>query len=100
MDAALPQTEKPAGKHHLPRMAIAAMSLAAVFGLGYWTGLPDPGAPAPAPVPKAASGMPADLGLRFEYDIDAMAQLDRQRAAEFERYLKSPSGRAFAKKRL
>jgi predicted GIY-YIG superfamily endonuclease len=30
----------------------------------------------------------------------AIAFTDRQRALEFERYLKSPSGRAFAKKRL
>ncbi len=30
----------------------------------------------------------------------AMAFTDRQRATEFERYLKSSSGRAFAKKRL
>ena len=30
----------------------------------------------------------------------AAAFRDRLRAAEFERYLKSPSGRAFAKKRL
>ncbi len=30
----------------------------------------------------------------------AIAFTDRQRAAEFERYLKSASGRAFAKKRL
>lgn len=30
----------------------------------------------------------------------AIAFHDRQKAAEFERYLKSPSGRAFAKKRL
>ena len=30
----------------------------------------------------------------------AVAFTDRQRAAEFERYLKSASGRAFAKKRL
>jgi predicted GIY-YIG superfamily endonuclease len=29
-----------------------------------------------------------------------IAFTDRTRAAEFERYLKSPSGRAFAKKRL
>ena len=30
----------------------------------------------------------------------AVAFSDRQRASAFERYLKSPSGRAFAKKRL
>jgi predicted GIY-YIG superfamily endonuclease len=30
----------------------------------------------------------------------AVAFRDRERAAAFERYLKSPSGRAFAKKRL
>jgi predicted GIY-YIG superfamily endonuclease len=30
----------------------------------------------------------------------ALAFTDRQRAVEFERYLKSASGRAFAKKRL
>lgn len=30
----------------------------------------------------------------------AVAFTDRERAAEFERYLKSASGRAFAKKRL
>ena len=30
----------------------------------------------------------------------AVAFTDRQKALEFERYLKSPSGRAFAKKRL
>lgn len=30
----------------------------------------------------------------------AIAFTDRQRALDFERYLKSPSGRAFAKKRL
>jgi putative endonuclease len=30
----------------------------------------------------------------------AIAFRDRERAAKFERYLKSPSGRAFAKKRL
>lgn len=30
----------------------------------------------------------------------ALAFRSRERAAEFERYLKSPSGRAFAKKRL
>jgi len=30
----------------------------------------------------------------------ALAFTDRTRAAEFERYLKSPSGRAFSKKRL
>jgi len=30
----------------------------------------------------------------------ALAFLDRAKAADFERYLKSPSGRAFAKKRL
>lgn len=30
----------------------------------------------------------------------AVAFADRERAAEFERYLKSASGRAFAKKRL
>ncbi len=30
----------------------------------------------------------------------AMAFADRERAAEFERYLKTASGRAFAKKRL
>jgi len=30
----------------------------------------------------------------------AIAFRDRERAADFERYLKSPSGRAFAKKRL
>ena len=30
----------------------------------------------------------------------AVAFRDRGRAADFERYLKSPSGRAFAKKRL
>jgi predicted GIY-YIG superfamily endonuclease len=30
----------------------------------------------------------------------AVAFTDRERAIEFERYLKSPSGRAFAKKRL
>jgi len=30
----------------------------------------------------------------------ALAFSDRQRAADFERYLKSASGRAFAKKRL
>ena len=30
----------------------------------------------------------------------AIAVTDRDRALEFERYLKSPSGRAFAKKRL
>ena len=30
----------------------------------------------------------------------ALAFTDRQQALEFERYLKTPSGRAFAKKRL
>ena len=30
----------------------------------------------------------------------ALAFTDRKKALEFERYLKSPSGRAFAKKRL
>jgi predicted GIY-YIG superfamily endonuclease len=30
----------------------------------------------------------------------AIAFTDRSRAADFEKYLKSPSGRAFAKKRL
>ena len=30
----------------------------------------------------------------------AIAFTDRQKALDFERYLKSPSGRAFAKKRL
>ena len=30
----------------------------------------------------------------------AIAFTDRQRALDFEKYLKSPSGRAFAKKRL
>ena len=30
----------------------------------------------------------------------AVAFTDRQKALDFERYLKSPSGRAFAKKRL
>ena len=30
----------------------------------------------------------------------AVAFTDRERAVEFERYLKSPSGRAFTKKRL
>ena len=30
----------------------------------------------------------------------AVAFTDRQRAVDFERYLKGPSGRAFAKKRL
>jgi predicted GIY-YIG superfamily endonuclease len=30
----------------------------------------------------------------------AIAFTDRQKALEFERYLKTPSGRAFAKKRL
>jgi hypothetical protein len=32
--------------------------------------------------------------------INAIAFTDRNKALEFERYLKSPSGRAFAKKRL
>lgn len=59
-------------RHHLSRVAVAAMAAAGVFGLGYWTGLPDPGAPKGLP---ALSGIvPAPLQLRLERDVDALGK--------------------------
>jgi putative endonuclease len=45
-------------------------------------------------------GVPHTAKIRPWRIKTAVAFRDRTRAAAFERYLKSPSGRAFAKKRL
>ena len=47
-----------------------------------------------------AGGVPHTARHRPWRIKTAIAFRDRERAATFERYLKSPSGRAFAKKRL
>ena len=47
-----------------------------------------------------AGGVPHTAKYRPWRIKTAVAFRDRERAADFERYLKSPSGRAFAKKRL
>jgi putative endonuclease len=47
-----------------------------------------------------AGGVPHTAKQRPWRIKSAVAFRDRTKAAEFERYLKSPSGRAFSKKRL
>ena len=47
-----------------------------------------------------AGGVPHTAKHRPWRIKTAVAFRNRERAADFERYLKSPSGRAFAKKRL
>jgi predicted GIY-YIG superfamily endonuclease len=47
-----------------------------------------------------AGGVPHTAKFRPWRIKTAIAFADRERAAEFERYLKTASGRAFAKKRL
>ena len=47
-----------------------------------------------------AGGVPHTEKYRPWQIKTAIAFRDRERATDFERYLKSPSGRAFAKKRL
>ena len=55
----------------------------------------------PARLAKHNAGEVPHTSKRMPWRIkSAVAFRDRARAAAFERYLKSPSGRAFAKKRL
>lgn len=70
--AATQAAAPPATRHHLPRLVITVVAAAAVFGLGYWRGLSDPGVPQLPSVVR--TDMPIQLQLRFDRDVDALSR--------------------------